>query len=99
MSEWRTADDLRSGGTAWPEIRNLVRSSPSPVRVLEAPESRRDMALEALQVTTRSHLGALVGECGGLMVDNGWLRILGAGSDGLPGVHEANSLADGPPPS
>jgi hypothetical protein len=83
---------------AWPQIQALIEGAPSSVRVLTADEARRDVALEALQVTTASFLGAVVGECGALLVDHGWLRILGAGAAGLPGVHEANVLAGGPPP-
>ncbi|HEX5542498.1 MAG TPA: DUF2625 family protein [Micromonospora sp.] len=83
---------------AWPQIGILIGRSPSPVLVLPGDLSRRDAALEALQVSTSSFLGALVGECGALVVDHGWLRILGAGADGLPGVHEVNLLAGGPPP-
>lgn len=82
---------------AWPQIVALIEHAPSPVRILHADASRRDVALEALQVTTGSFLGAMVGEGGGLIVDHGWLRILGAGAEGLPGVHEANDLAAGPP--
>ena len=32
------------------------------------------------QVTTRSPLGAVIHETGGILVDHGWLRILGSGS-------------------
>ena len=55
------------------------------------------MALESLQVTVRSFLGGIVGNCGGLLIDAGWLRVLGAGVTGLPGVHEANHLTGTPP--
>jgi hypothetical protein len=55
------------------------------------------VALEAVQVTVGSFLGALVAECGGLVIDDGWLRVLGAGAEGLPGVHEATPLAGEPP--
>ena len=37
-------------------------------------------------VSSGSLLGAMVRECGALLVDHGWLRILGAGAAGLPGV-------------
>jgi hypothetical protein len=48
----------------------------------------RDLAaarscLEKLQVTTRSPLGALAHETGGLLVDHGWLRLLGCGHERL----------------
>ena len=67
---------------AWPEIQSLMAEAVVDVQVLPAPASRRDVALETLQFTARSFLGALVGECGGLLVDHGWLRILGAGASG-----------------
>lgn len=99
MTDRRSADVLRAvSDPAWPQIEVLIERSPSPVLVLPIDLSRRDVALEALQVSTSSFLGALVEECGALVVDHGWLRILGAGADGLPGVHEANLLAGGPPP-
>ncbi|MEO0416323.1 MAG: DUF2625 family protein [Verrucomicrobiota bacterium] len=37
--------------------------------------------LEETQVTTRSPMGAIVYETGGILVDGGWLRILGSGCD------------------
>lgn len=95
----RSADVLRGvAHPAWPQIASLVERAPSDVRVLPAERSRRDVALEALQITSQSYLGAVVGECGALLIDHGWLRILGAGAEGLPGVHEANAVSVGPPP-
>jgi hypothetical protein len=99
MTNWRSADVLRAvADEAWPEIETLIEGAPSEVRVLGADLLRRDVALEALQVTTASFLGAIVAECGALVVDHGWLLVLGAGAAGLPGVHEANILTGGPPP-
>lgn len=99
MTERRSADDLRAvPEPAWLQVEALIERSPLSVQVLSTDEARRDVALEALQITSRSFLGAVVGECGALIVDNGWLRILGAGVDGLPGVHEAIGQFEGPPP-
>jgi hypothetical protein len=99
VTDRRSADELRQvPDPAWPEIASLIAEAPVDVRVLAASASRRDIALETLQVTARSFLGAIVGECGALLVDHGWLRILGAGAEGLPGVHEANAVVAGPTP-
>lgn len=53
------------------------------------PSSVRGECLHQLQVTTRSPMGALVYDSGGLLVDHGWLRFLGSGhprlSRDLPG--------------
>jgi len=99
MTARRSADDLRAvAEPAWSKVEALVQAAPTVVRVLNAAESRRDVALEALQVTTASFLGAIVGHCGALLVDHAWLRILGAGAHDVPGVHEANPLTGEPPP-
>ena len=49
--------------------------------------------LHRLQVTTRSVLGALAWESGGLLVDHGWLRLLGGGPD-LPDLATASGLGE-----
>lgn len=58
-------------------ILTLANRSPS-VEVLDATEAAGAAALEWLQVTTGSPLGAIAFHTGGILVD-GWLRILGAG--------------------
>lgn len=69
--------------------------------VILAPDAAsRGAALERLQVTTRSLLGAVVYETGGLLVDDGRLRIFGTGhARTLVGVNEAaGALAAGRSP-
>ena len=87
-----------AAASAWPEIWHLIETATTTVRVLSADLARRDEVLEALQVTTGSYLGALAGECGALLVDNGWLRVLAAGTPALPGLHQATSIDGAPPP-
>src|SRR5262245_40749159 len=48
------------------------------------PSRDRDEVLLSLQVTTRSTLGAVAYETGGVVVQNGWLRIIGSGHPRLP---------------
>ena len=48
-----------------------------------AEEDRKSALLET-QVTLRSPMGAIVYETGGLLVDHGWLRLLGSGHPRLP---------------
>lgn len=45
--------------------------------------TRAKDALYKIQVTTRSPMGAVVYMTGGLLIDNGWIRILGSGSEKL----------------
>ncbi|MET7963894.1 DUF2625 family protein [Micromonospora zamorensis] len=72
--------------SAWAEISALVAAAPYPVEVLAADPERAAACLTALEVTTRSWLGAVVANSGGLVIDHGWLRVLGGGHDGLPDV-------------
>jgi len=68
---------------AWPWIQALVAAAPS-ARLLPCDPARADEALLAMQITVSSPLGALVHRSGGLLVDHGWLRLLGSGSPDLP---------------
>jgi len=51
-----------------------------PYTVLPA-SSESGAALYQVQVTTRSPMGAIVYETGGILVDSGWLRIIGSGCE------------------
>lgn len=57
--------------------------SKNTVQVLPKTAAHADSALLAAQVTTRSPMGAVIYETGGILVDGGWLRILGSGSSAL----------------
>lgn len=59
-------------------VHDWVATAELECEVLPPPDNRAEV-LVPLQVTTRSTLGAIAYETGGLLVDGGWLRILGAG--------------------
>ncbi|MEC5387909.1 DUF2625 family protein [Uliginosibacterium sp. H3] len=63
-------------------VRECLESSENQYEVLP-PSGRRDDVLLDLQVSTRSTLGAVAYETGGILIDHGWLRILGSGSTRL----------------
>jgi hypothetical protein len=69
-------------------LKHWVRESEVPCEILP-PSAEREEVLLALQVTTHSTLGALAYETGGLLVDDGWLRLLGSGHSRL-----ARTLSD-----
>jgi hypothetical protein len=52
--------------------------------VLPADPKKGEQALLAIQVTTRSPMGAIAYGSGGLLVDHGWIRVLGGGHARLP---------------
>jgi hypothetical protein len=69
---------------AFPLIEEWVDDAATDVTVLPVEPAAAQATLLALQVTTRSCLGALAYNTGGILVDDGWLRILGGGSPQLP---------------
>ncbi len=72
-------------------IQQLVAKAEVPCELLP-PGPEREKALLYLQVTTHSTLGALAYDTGGLLIDNGWLRLLGSGHPKLQRtLHEWNS--------
>lgn len=81
MKTWR---ELMSDDDAMPLIREWADACPHSIQILDVDEAAGIRALEALQVTTRSALGALAFHTGGLSIDHGWLRILGAGCEAFP---------------
>ncbi|WP_410604105.1 DUF2625 family protein [Amycolatopsis sp. lyj-90] len=77
--------------TAWDELSETIAAAPCPVDVLP-PGPRAAECLDGLGVTTASWLGAVVDNSGGLLVDHGWLRVLGGGTDTLPDILTAQSF-------
>ena len=89
----RPAEDLAGAADpAWPVWLELAAAA--RVRVVMLPVSRDDglEVLFRLQVTARSMLGALALGSGGLLVDHGWIRVLGGGSEFLPDLASVNRL-------
>jgi hypothetical protein len=89
----------------WPLVQQWMAEATNPVEALPPPDNAaRGQALLDLQVTTRSPMGAIVYESGGILVDHGWLRILGSGHPRLPrslpgwNFQRSFSVAGQPPP-
>jgi hypothetical protein len=64
-------------------IREWLQAPRSSVELLP-PADRRGEVLVGMQVTTRSPLGAVAYETGGIIINDGWLRFLGSGHPRLP---------------
>ncbi len=65
-------------------VRGFVAEGKNPVEVLACAREDGERNLLGVQVTTRSPMGALAYETGGLLVDHGWVRVLGGSSARLP---------------
>ncbi|GAA0951637.1 DUF2625 domain-containing protein [Kribbella koreensis] len=73
---------------AWPWILGLISSSELEVQILPGVAVDGQRCLAQLQVTERSALGGLALNSGGLVVDHGWIRVLGGS------VANGNSMAE-----
>jgi hypothetical protein len=79
----RQLEELLSDEPAWPLVESWVAGAVNDVRVLPTDRGRGEETLRLLQVTTRSPMGSVALETGGLLIDHGWIRILGAGGEAM----------------
>ncbi len=64
----------------WVLVKQWIDSAKNKVEILPVDTLQAKESLYKTQVTTRSVMGAIVFNTGGLLVDDGWIRILGSGS-------------------
>lgn len=67
----------------WILVKEWIDSAKNKVEILSCDTAKAKEALYQTQVTTRSPMGAIIYSTGGLMIDNGWIRILGSGNSKL----------------
>lgn len=65
----------------WNILQEWKRESTNKVEFLPANKNNAEKVLYDLQVTAKSILGAISYYTGGILVANGWIRILGSGAD------------------
>lgn len=64
---------------AWPRIYDFVARSKRAVEVFPAERANAERAVSTLQRGVDDPLGAVAFNAEGILVDRGWLRVLGAG--------------------
>lgn len=78
LARLTTTDD-----PALPLVQQWVADAKNDVETLPTTRAEGERAILCVGVSARSPLGAVALHTGGLRVDHGWLRILGAGKHGL----------------
>jgi len=68
---------------AWPLVQKWIEAAKNKVEVLPVDSTKANEVLYNSQTTTYATLGSVIYNTGGIMVDNGWIRILGSGSESL----------------
>jgi len=80
QNKMRAVDELiNNSEPGWLLVKEWIDSAKNKVEILPCDSIKAKDALYKTQVTTRSPMGAIIYSTGGLLVDNGWIRILGSG--------------------
>lgn len=64
----------------WKLVESWIKTATNKVEILPVDAVKAMDALYKTQVTTQSPMGAIVFMTGGLLIDDGWIRILGSGN-------------------
>lgn len=84
QNQMRPLDQLiNKAEPGWSLVQEWISKAKNTVEVLPCDTAKAKDALYKTQVTTRSPMGAIIFSTGGLLVDGGWIRILGSGSTKL----------------
>jgi len=74
---------VNTNSTEWKAILELKASARNTVEILPKDHLKAETALVESQLSTNTFLGSVIYESGGILVDNGWIRIIGSGSSKL----------------
>ncbi|MDB5147505.1 MAG: hypothetical protein JWQ57_1525 [Mucilaginibacter sp.] len=94
----RSAEELTKDTSAWPLLQQEIVGAKNKVEVLPIVAGQNKEAIYQTQVTTHSYMGAVIYFTGGILIDNGWIRILGSGSTklkrSLPGFNRGKTFKE-----
>ncbi|AVH56842.1 MULTISPECIES: DUF2625 family protein [Streptomyces] len=92
--------------SSWPVLSEALGTSMVSMDVVPVDPALGRATLLQMQITTRSWLGGMVLNCGGVVLDSGWVRIYGSpgdadsptgvpgGATGLPSLAEVNGFPE-----
>lgn len=83
QSQIRTIEQLTVDTSGFALVKEWAKNSKNKAEFLAADKVKARETLYNLQVTTRSPMGAITFFTGGILIDSGWIRILGSGNDKL----------------
>jgi hypothetical protein len=83
QNDLRTIAQLTADTSGWTAFKDATKIARNKFEVLPADPTKAKDALYQTQVTTHSLMGAIIYFSGGILIDNGWIRILGSGSQKL----------------
>lgn len=69
---------LNTENDAWEECKAFLKEGNNQLNILDVPSTVGEKTLYQLQVTTASYLGVIAHKTGGILVDHGWIKLLGS---------------------
>jgi hypothetical protein len=76
---------VTSTSDGWSMVNKWFQESKNTYEILKVNNDNAGNVLFNLQVTTNSPLGAIAYYSGGILVDDGWIRVLGSGHENIFG--------------
>jgi hypothetical protein len=83
QSNIRTLSELSSDTSGWEVFKHATLIARNKFEILPADPAKAKDALYQTQVTTHSMMGSIIYFTGGILIDNGWIRVLGSGNNKL----------------
>ena len=79
------SDLIDNQDPGWRQVQGWMNNARNVVGAMPTTRREGEDCLLHLQVTSRSPMGAIALEAAGLLVDRGWIRVLGAGGENMRG--------------
>lgn len=70
--------------SAWSIMQDWFKAANNHYEILPKNGEEAAKQLLGMQLSTKTPIGAVIYETGGILIDHGWLRILGSGNEQLP---------------
>lgn len=77
--------DVNVNEQTWNEILRIFNEGTNSINVLFVDPVRAQNTVSSLQVSENSYIGAIARHSGGVLVDGGWIKLLGSGNDAVFG--------------
>jgi len=79
----RPLKELTLDTSGWASFKDATSDARNKFEILPVDPAKAKEALYQTQVTTHSVMGAIIYFTGGILIDGGWIRVLGSGSSKL----------------
>lgn len=83
QSKMRPIEELSADTSGWGAFMRATKIARNKFEILPANTIKAKETLYQTQVTTHSTMGAIIYFSGGILIDDGWIRILGSGNEKL----------------